>query len=77
MRFAPATWRVGKSGAVRVLYVYFKEFGIVLLCLAYGKGEVANISDAVKKYLNTLVDEQERELRRLKSLRVIASPANG
>jgi hypothetical protein len=76
MRFAPAKWQVGKSGAVRVLYVYFKEFGIVLLCLAYGKGEVANISDAVKKYLNKLVDEQERELRRLKSLRVIDSPAN-
>ena len=67
MRFAPVKWRVGKSGAVRVLYASFEESGMVLLCLAYGKGEVANISDAVKKYLNRLVAEQERELRRFPS----------
>lgn len=68
MRFAPLRWKIGKSGAARVLYVYFEEFGMVLLCLAYGKTEVENISPAVKQYLNKLVDEQERELRRRKSL---------
>lgn len=67
MRFAPERWKTGKSGAVRILYVYFEEFGICLLCLAYGKKEVQTISAAVKKYLNYLVTEQLHELRRLKS----------
>lgn len=67
-RFAPARWNVGKSGAARVLYVYFEEFGVVLLCLIYGKGEIDNISRAVKRYLNRLVAEVEAELRRLKTL---------
>jgi hypothetical protein len=67
LRFAPARWKTGKSGAARVLYVYFEEFGIVILALIYGKDEVDDISAAVKKYLNSLVDEIERELRRRKS----------
>ena len=64
IRFAPQRWHSGKSGAARVLYVYFQEYGLVLLCLAYGKNEVDDISDAVKRYLNKLVREVERELRR-------------
>jgi hypothetical protein len=67
LRFAPEHWKKGKSGAARVLYVYFEEYALVLLCLVYGKNEVANISDAVKRYLNTLVQEIERELRRRRS----------
>lgn len=63
MRFAPSRWKTGKSGAARVLYVYFERFNVVLLCLAYGKNEVDNISDAVKKHLNGLIGEIERELR--------------
>lgn len=68
VRFAPARWNSGKSGAARVLYVHFEEFGVVLLCLVYGKGEVATISPAVKKYLNKLIDEIERELHRRRGL---------
>lgn len=64
IRFAPQRWKTGKSGAVRVLYVCFEEFGQILLCLAYGKNEVATISDAVKNYLNVLIQEVEEELRR-------------
>jgi hypothetical protein len=67
-RFAPARWNVGKSGAARVLYVYFEDFGVVLLCLVYGKGEIDNISQAVKRHLNKLVAEVEVELRRRKTL---------
>jgi len=63
IRFAPKRWNVGKSGAARVLYVYFERFGIVLLCLVYGKNEIDNISDGVKRYLNKLVGEIESELR--------------
>jgi len=68
LRFAPAKWGTGKSGAARVLYVYFEEFGICLLCLVYAKNEVESISVAVRKYLNFLVDEVERELQRRGSL---------
>lgn len=68
LRFTPEHWNVGKSGAVRVLYVHFEGFGVVLLCLAFGKGEVENISDAVKEYLNKLILEAERELDRLQRL---------
>jgi hypothetical protein len=64
LRFAPKRWETGKSGAARVLYVYFERFGIVLLCLVYGKNEIDNISDAVKQYLNKLIAEVERELQR-------------
>ena len=64
IRFAPPRWATGTSGAARVLYVYYEEFRIVLLCLCYGKNEVDNISAAVAKYLNKLVREVEQELRR-------------
>ena len=69
LRFAPLRWNVGKSGAARVLYVYFEEFGIVLLCVVYGKREVGDISETVKKYVNNLIAEVEVELRRRHSLR--------
>ena len=62
LRFAPKRWKSGKSGAARVLYVYFEEYGLVVLCVVYGKNEVATISDAVKRYLNKLVREMEDEL---------------
>jgi hypothetical protein len=62
-RFAPARWKSGKSGAARVLYVYFEEYGLVLLCLSYGKNEVGDISNAVKRHLNTLIQEVARELK--------------
>ena len=68
MRFAPERWKSGKSGAARVLYVYFEEFGIVLLCLVYGKGEKENISLAVRKYVKKLIGEVANELERKKRL---------
>lgn len=64
LRFAPKRWKTGKSGAVRVLYVHFEQLGVVLLCLAYGKNEVGNISSAVKKFLAKAITEIEGELIR-------------
>jgi hypothetical protein len=68
LRFTPERWKSGKSGGARILYTYFEAFGIVLLCLVYGKDEVDNISPAVKKYINKLIREVERELQRRKIL---------
>lgn len=68
LRFTPEGWKFGKSGGARVLYRYFEAFGIVLLCLVYGKDEIDNISPAVKKFVNKLIEEAERELERRKVL---------
>ena len=68
MRFAPDRWHTGASGAARVLYTHFEEFGIVLLCLVYGKGEVETISPAIRKQLRKLNAEVKRELERRKHL---------
>jgi hypothetical protein len=59
---------VGKSGALRVLYVYFEQFGIVVLALVYAKSEADDISDAGKKHLNLLLGDIEFELRRRQSV---------
>src|SRR5262249_42054939 len=64
LRFAPEHWAKGKSGAVRVCYVYFEKFGIVLLIIAYGKKETADLSPAQKQALRRLIERQEREWSR-------------
>ena len=46
MRFAPRRWGVGKSGAIRVCYVYFKPHWTVLLVMAYGKSRKDNLTAA-------------------------------
>jgi len=55
MRFAPDSWNTGKSGATRICYVYFEDFGLVLLVTAYGKNEKDTLSKRersdIKKYL--------------------------
>ncbi len=61
LRFAPARWSKGKSGAVRVCYVYFKEFGIVLLVIAYAKSKRDDIPAAQKKSLRRFIQEQREE----------------
>lgn len=63
LRFSPTKWDKGKRGGVRVLYVYFKEFGIVLLSLVHAKNEAETISEPVKQYLNKLVLEAGKELQ--------------
>lgn len=68
LRFAPKRWKTGLSGAARVLYKHFDNFGIVLLCLVYGKDETDNISPAVKQHVSKLIRGVERELERRQSL---------
>lgn len=36
IRFAPAAWRAGKSGSLRVIYAYFQPLETALLITAYG-----------------------------------------
>jgi len=39
MRFAPARWKTGKSGAARVCYVYLEEWKTIPLVTIYSKDE--------------------------------------
>jgi len=60
LRFAPRKWGVGKRGAVRVCYVYFAEFGIVYLVVAYGKNERDDLTPAERAAIR-------QEIRGIKS----------
>jgi hypothetical protein len=64
MRFAPASWIVGSSGAARVCYVYFEDFGIVLWVIAYSKSETDDLSDAGKVTIRKVIAETRRYLER-------------
>jgi hypothetical protein len=64
MRFAPVAWRKGKRGALRVCYVYFEEFRLVLLVVAYRKGETDDISAEGRKKIRQLIERQRVELAR-------------
>ena len=48
LRFAPMRWQIGKSGAIRVCYVYFKPQWTVLLVMAYGKNRKDTLTAAEK-----------------------------
>ena len=68
LRFAPDSWHTGKSGAARICFAYFEEYGIVLLVAAYSKNEHDAISAAGKKLFSKLVKEAQSELARVKGL---------
>ncbi|MCI0378379.1 MAG: hypothetical protein L0215_12290 [Gemmataceae bacterium] len=61
IRFAPARWKTGKSGAVRVGYVYLQEYGTVLLAIAYAKNEKGDLTPAEKKAIRDLIRKVEQE----------------
>ena len=44
LRFAPAREARGKSGAYRIGYVLFREFGFTLLATVWGKKEKSDLS---------------------------------
>ena len=62
MRFAPKDWNTGQRGSLRVCYVYFERYGVVLLCLVFKKGEMDNLSDRGKKAINRAIERIELEL---------------
>jgi hypothetical protein len=62
LRFAPAKWNIGKSAGVRVGYVYFEEYALVLLCAAYSHNEKDNLSAKEKKGIKREIDTIRRYL---------------
>lgn len=62
IRFAPKSWAIGKRGAARVCYVYFRQVGLVALVFAYGKGEKDNLTAEEKRAIKKLIREIETYL---------------
>lgn len=56
LRFAPPSLRKGKSGALRICYVWLAEFGVVYLLLLYPKSEKADLSAAEQKYMKEWIE---------------------
>jgi hypothetical protein len=65
MRYSPVSWPKGKSGALRVCYVYFERFKAVVLVIAYGKSELDDIPEAMKPAFNQAIDDIEGHLDKL------------
>jgi hypothetical protein len=59
LRFSPPRWPKGKSGGVRVCYVYFEEYKIVLLVIAYAKGTKDDLSARERKAIKHLIEREE------------------
>lgn len=64
MRFKPSDWNVGKSGATRVCYVYFEEWGIVLLVVVYPKSETESLTDAETEAARKAIERVRMEFSR-------------
>src|SRR5262245_33904579 len=64
MRFSPSRWKRGKSGALRVGYVYFEKFKTVLLALVYAKNEQDDLDQAEKNQIKALIARIQSDLER-------------
>jgi len=62
LRFAPSDWNVGKRQAIRVCYVYFEEFALVLLAVAYDHNEKDNLSKAEKEGIRKYIEKSRKWL---------------
>jgi hypothetical protein len=69
LRFAPARWNTGTSGAARVCYVYFEKYGIVLLVCVYDKHKQDDLSDAGKKIIRDYIRREKRALDQRQTIR--------
>ena len=64
LRYSPESWNTGKSSALRVCYVYFEVYGLVLLCLCFPKNQMENLSAAGKRAINKVIDRVEAAYKR-------------
>ena len=54
----------GKSGGVRVMYLYLRIHGVVHLVFVFAKSESANLTPDEKQQLKQIVDAIRREYRK-------------
>lgn len=55
-RFAPPSWRRGKSGATRVVYAFVEVRGWIVLCAVYAKGEKSDLTPSELRELREQID---------------------
>lgn len=60
LRFSPRRSAHGKSGSHRACYVYYEDFGTVLLVTAYSKNQIDDLSPAGKKAIRRMIQEQQK-----------------
>ena len=60
IRFAPSSWRTGKSGAVRVYYALFVIDGTILLIHAHDKTTADTMPAEEKRVVKAIIDRAER-----------------
>lgn len=65
MRYSPVSWSKGRSGALRVCYVYFERLSVVVLVIVYSKSEADDIPESIVPALNNAIDEIEKSLEQL------------
>jgi hypothetical protein len=67
LRFAPASWGMGKSGGLRTIYYFVERHGTVCLVTAYDHRAKSDVTPAEKAEMKGLVEEIEgwfKELRK-------------
>lgn len=62
IRFAPSREARGKRGAYRVGYVWFREFGFVLLVTVWGKSDKSDLSARDRNVIAAIVRDIRRTL---------------
>jgi hypothetical protein len=62
VRFSPPDWPTGRSNALRVCYVYYDEFKIILLVTVYAKNEQHDLTEEQKHAIKVQIDRQKTAL---------------
>jgi hypothetical protein len=63
VHFAPRDTGRGKSGAYRVCYVHFEDYGLILLTAVYPKNVKADLTVDDKKRIRRAIEQQQWHLR--------------
>lgn len=64
LRFVPPQARIGKSGGLRICYVYFEDYGIVFLVYVYDKHERDDLDAEQKTIIRNYIRREKAALRR-------------
>lgn len=62
IRFSPDGYPHGKSGSHRACYVYFEDYGLVLLVTAYPKNQKDDLSPEALKQIRRMIAYQKELL---------------
>ena len=68
LRFAPPGRGIGKSEGFRVCYVYFEEYGIVLLVYVYDKHAKDDLDGAEKAVIRSYIHREKVALARRQTI---------